>query len=128
VYDLIRDTSGKPIGFVLTAQPLSSIAAVSNKIMMVVLVTALAGLVLVLILLFVVVRPISRTVKHVAAAVRQIGQEDLPALARAVEALAQGDLTQTATVSAQRVEVRGRDELGSMATDVNGIPGRRSAR
>jgi methyl-accepting chemotaxis protein len=79
------------------------------------------GLVLALGIAILLTRVITTAVAGVATAARRIGQEDLPALARVAQALADGDLTQTATVSAQRVAVQGRDELGEMAADFNAM-------
>jgi methyl-accepting chemotaxis protein len=66
-------------------------------------------------------RAIAGAVGRVGAAARHIAREDLPSLVTVAKALAAGDLTHDAVVSAQRVEVRGKDELGTMAGIVNAM-------
>ncbi len=64
-------------------------------------------------------RAISRGVRRVAAAIRNIAQDDLPSFQRVAAALADGDLTQQVRVSVERVDVSSKDELGDMAADFN---------
>jgi methyl-accepting chemotaxis protein len=64
-------------------------------------------------------RGISRSVRSVAEAARRIARHDLPSFAQAARALAEGDLTQSVSVTAQSVDVRSGDELGAMASDFN---------
>jgi methyl-accepting chemotaxis protein len=64
-------------------------------------------------------RSIAGNVARVAATARQIAQQDLPSFVSVARALAAGDLTQNAAVSATRVDVRSRDEIGEMAADFN---------
>jgi CHASE3 domain sensor protein len=64
-------------------------------------------------------RGITRAVATVAQAAQQIAREDLPSFVRVAKALADGDLTQDATVRAQSVTVTSTDELGAMAADFN---------
>jgi methyl-accepting chemotaxis protein len=66
-----------------------------------------------------VARAIATGIGRVAAAAQQIAQDDLPAFLRLAQALAAGDLTQSAAVTTQRVPVTGRDEIGEMAADFN---------
>jgi hypothetical protein len=75
------------------------------------LVAALAGVLLISVLVFRNARQIAQSVALVAAAARRIANEDLPSLASMATALARGDLTQEAH-TARRIEVRGGDELG----------------
>ena len=64
-------------------------------------------------------RGIANNVARVAATARQVAQVDLPSFLAVAKALAAGDLTQDAAVSATRVDVRSRDEIGQMAGDFN---------
>ncbi len=83
-------------------------------------VAGLSGVALLLaVLLGLVVSRIARAVTQVGAVARRIAQHDLPSLASAVDALADGDLTQRATVTARPIAVDRADELGRMAGDFN---------
>jgi methyl-accepting chemotaxis protein len=62
---------------------------------------------------------IAAAVGLVAAVAQTIAREDLPSFARVAKALAASDLTQEVTVTAVRVEVTSKDEIGRMATDFN---------
>src|SRR4029079_16408817 len=64
-------------------------------------------------------RGITQAVAQVATMAKQIAREDLPSFVRVAKALADGDLTQDATVTAQQIDVRSKDELGVMAGDFN---------
>lgn len=66
-----------------------------------------------------VARAITAGVGRMAAAAQQIAQDDLPVFLRLAQALAAGDLTQSAAVTTQRVPVTSRDEIGEMAADFN---------
>ncbi len=79
----------------------------------------IAALVLSIGIALFVARAITTGVGRMAAATRQIAQDDLPAFVRLAQALAAGDLTQTATVTTQRIAVTSRDEIGEMAADFN---------
>jgi methyl-accepting chemotaxis protein len=69
------------------------------------------------------VRTILRATQQAAAAARRVANYDLPALAAAAAALADGDLTQEVVVTAEPIPVGGRDELGRMAEDMNRMIG-----
>jgi methyl-accepting chemotaxis protein len=71
----------------------------------------------------VLARSITGAVARVAAAARQIAREDLPAFARAAQAMADGDLTQDVAVTTQRLSLKSKDELGNMAADFNQMVG-----
>ncbi len=64
---------------------------------------------------------IAGAVKQVAGAAQKIAREDLPSFVRVAKALAAGDLTQDAAVTAERVRVTSKDELGHMAGDFNAM-------
>ncbi|MFN8633626.1 MAG: methyl-accepting chemotaxis protein [Chloroflexota bacterium] len=98
-YDLLRDPSGKPIGYVLTAQPLSAVEATSGHIARIVLVTGLIALAVGLGLLLLVLRPIGRTLEQVTTA---------------ADGIALGDLDQT-------IDVCSRDEVGRLAASFRQI-------
>jgi methyl-accepting chemotaxis protein len=70
-------------------------------------------------LAFLVSQSISGAAARVAAAARQIATQDLPAFVRVARALASGDLTQSLSITTQRVTVSGGDELGAMASSFN---------
>ena len=69
----------------------------------------------------VLTRVITIAVGRVAGAAQHIAGEDLPSLVRVAKALAAGDLTQDAAITAERIDVRGKDELGVMAGDFNSM-------
>jgi methyl-accepting chemotaxis protein len=77
------------------------------------------GVLLAMALGLLLARSLVNAVSRVAAAARQIAQEDLPAIVAGAEALADGDLTAQVVVTAQPVQVSGKDELGAMAADFN---------
>ncbi len=118
-YDVIRDASNRPVGMTYTGIPLTQVDAVSATIVRAVILTAILALLASLGLLFLIVRPIGRGVRLVAAAARTIARDDLPSFARVATALAEGDLTQTVAVTTQRVNVASKDEIGEMAADFN---------
>jgi methyl-accepting chemotaxis protein len=94
----------------------SAAADMSVKLLVAIILGALvAGVGLALFL----ARGFARTAGQVAGAINQIAHDDLPSLVRVAQALAEGDLTQRVVVTAQRVRVASRDELGVMATDFN---------
>ncbi|MBL8056318.1 MAG: methyl-accepting chemotaxis protein, partial [Anaerolineales bacterium] len=64
---------------------------------------------------------ITRPLQVVTRVSRQVAEVDLPALAAELEALAQGDLTRSLTITAQPVAVQSRDEVGQMAEAFNAI-------
>ncbi len=68
---------------------------------------------------FVLARAISAAVRQVATAARQLAREDLPSFVVAAQAIANGDLTHDVAVTAERVTVQSRDEIGAMAGDFN---------
>jgi methyl-accepting chemotaxis protein len=70
---------------------------------------------------FFLANSITSAVGRVAATARQIAREDLPSFARVAKALADGDLTQAAAVTAVRVQVTSKDEIGVMARDFNAM-------
>ena len=81
-------------------------------------ISILAGLVGIGIAFFLAQR-ITHAVTTVADATRKIAGEDLPSFVQVARALAGGDLTQDAVVSAQHVVVASNDEIGDMAADFN---------
>jgi diguanylate cyclase (GGDEF)-like protein/PAS domain S-box-containing protein len=103
--------------------PVTSFSAGVNDFLRDALLAALAGVLLITILVSFTARQIADSVSMVAAAARKIATEDLPSLARVATALAEGDLTREAHITARRLEVRGRDELGAMAHDFNAMIG-----
>jgi methyl-accepting chemotaxis protein len=54
-----------------------------------------------------------------AQAARRLAEQDMPNFVEAMRALSAGDLTQQVTVSAQRLDMPKRDELGRIAGDFN---------
>jgi methyl-accepting chemotaxis protein len=92
-YDLITNSAGRAIGIIYTGEPLSAMTAAVNSTMSGLLIVAFIGLIALLALLWVAVRPVGRNARIVT---------------RAAHGLAQGDVDQTVTVSAN-------DELGEIA-------------
>jgi signal transduction histidine kinase/CHASE3 domain sensor protein len=68
---------------------------------------------------FLVQRSITRTLAQVALAARQIAHRDLPSLVDVAGGMAAGDFTRRASITAEHVRVKGRDELGLLADDFN---------
>ena len=69
----------------------------------------------------VLARAITGPVERIAAVAQQVAEHDLPLFVDVARALAGGDLTREVTISASRVEVSGRDEIGTMAVAFNQI-------
>jgi methyl-accepting chemotaxis protein len=99
--------------------PSATIEAVAHDLLRSAAVAAVLGLLLATILAVAFARPLEMTLRQVAATAGQLADTDLPALARLARALATGDLTQDVVVTAQRINARGRDELGAMAHSFN---------
>jgi methyl-accepting chemotaxis protein len=91
-YELLTDATNKPIGFVLTATPVAAMYNAVRQTMTVITLTALAGLALALGGLYLVLRPVRRSLK---------------ALTHAAHRLAEGDLEQDLAVAT-------RDEVGQI--------------
>ena len=87
----------------------------------VVLATLAVAVVIGLSLGLVITRGITLPLKTLTQAVDQIARTDLPALAAEMAALAGGDLTRRVTITAQAVDLDGRDETGQMAQACNGM-------
>jgi methyl-accepting chemotaxis protein len=68
-------------------------------------------------------RRLGRPVNLVADTARQIARADLPSFVRATRELAAGDLTARVALSARKVHVTGRDEIGRMASDFDEMIG-----
>jgi methyl-accepting chemotaxis protein len=79
----------------------------------------IGGVVLAMGLGLLLARSLVNSVNRVAAAAREIAQTDLPSFVESAEKLADGDLTAQVGVTAQQVQVSGKDELGAMAADFN---------
>jgi methyl-accepting chemotaxis protein len=87
-----------------------------------ILIGALVGGVIVALALgLLLARTLVGSVNRVAATARQIAENDLPSFLHTVESLADGDLTGEVSVSAARIEIDSKDELGSMAADFNAM-------
>jgi methyl-accepting chemotaxis protein len=72
---------------------------------------------------FALSRSIVEATRRIGATARHIADEDLPALVRVAQALAAGDLTQHATVTARPLALKRGDELGSLADDFDLVIG-----
>jgi methyl-accepting chemotaxis protein len=81
----------------------------------------LIALTVVLYLLVGFYRSVMTTSRRVATAAHQLAEEDLPSLVACLGALATGDLTRRARVTATVIETSSRDELGGVAVDVNRV-------
>ncbi len=122
-YDLIKDQSGKSIGYVLTAVPMSVFYATSSDIVQKVVAIAVAAALLGLLLVFFVARSIGRSVAQVATTADTLARVHLPRLVEVAEALAEGDLTRSVDLQIEPVAVRGQDELARMAERFNDMIG-----
>jgi methyl-accepting chemotaxis protein len=91
----------------------------ANQTVMLMAGLALVAVIVGLLVALSIARRIGRDVNQTARAARQISRESLPTLLSAARALAEGDLTQEARVSAERLVVRGSDELSVMCADFN---------
>jgi methyl-accepting chemotaxis protein len=81
--------------------------------------TILAGMALALGIGFYVARSLANPLKALTVVAQGIANRDLPSFVQAARAMAEGDLTHAVSVSAVRVEIDRKDELGSMAADFN---------
>ena len=79
----------------------------------------IAGTLLSLCVGFFLARGIVSAVASVATAARQIAETDLPSFLGMAQRMADGDLTQHVSVTAQHVDLHSKDELGAMAADFN---------
>lgn len=70
---------------------------------------------------FFISRGITRPLQAVTRASKQIVEVDLHSLVTTLEAMAQGDLTRTMSITAQPLPVASGDEVGAMATAFNTI-------
>jgi methyl-accepting chemotaxis protein len=68
---------------------------------------------------FFLAQSIVGAVAKVAQAARLIAEKDLPSFLSVTKRMADGDLTQHVTVTAQHVDLHSQDELGAMAADFN---------
>jgi C4-dicarboxylate-specific signal transduction histidine kinase len=103
--------------------PVTTFSASVTDFLRSALFAALAGVLLISLLVSYTARQIASSVAQVTAAARRIATEDLPSLARVARALAEGDLTREAHITARRIEIHGRDEMGAMAQDFNAMIG-----
>ena len=70
---------------------------------------------------FLVARQLRRAVATVLDRLRTLSGEDVPSVARGITAMAEGDLTVTASASTAPIERPGRDEIGQIGSAVNEI-------
>ena len=66
-------------------------------------------------------RSLSKGVQIVAATARQISQTDLPNLAGAMQAMSEGDLTQSFSLQAEALNYHSSDEIGDLAEAFNAM-------
>ncbi len=66
-------------------------------------------------------RSLSNGARVVAATARQISQTDLPGLAGAMQAMSQGDLTQSFSLQAEALTYHSSDEIGDLALAFNAM-------
>ncbi|HEY3059411.1 MAG TPA: methyl-accepting chemotaxis protein [Chloroflexota bacterium] len=92
-YDLIRDAANKPIGYVLTATQVAAMYDAIQQTMTAVVGAAVGGTTVSLLALFLVLRPVRRSLGQMLLAAR---------------GLAEGDLE-------QRIDTRAQDEVGQVA-------------
>jgi methyl-accepting chemotaxis protein len=103
----------------VSAVPAATVAAAADQFLRVAIAIAVGALLLGSLAALLIAWRVTRPINLVASTARQIARTDLPALARATERLAQGDLTASAELTVQRVSSTGGDEIGAMAADFN---------
>ncbi len=108
------------VGADFDAEEASTREIVAQTQVVVVAVLALA-IMLALGLGVLIARGITRALQALTGAIEQIAQVDLPALAAEMAALAQGDLTRRVSITAQPLDIAGRDETGQMARAFNAM-------
>jgi len=64
---------------------------------------------------------IARSVQRIAISAKEIADVDLPGVARAARAVADGDLTQTLAISSKPIQADGGDEISDMARSFNAM-------
>jgi methyl-accepting chemotaxis protein len=120
-YDLIKDSTGKPLGYLFTGLLASELEENVNKIM-VQIGGCVAGVAfLVIFIMFLILRPVQRSIAQVRNSLLLIAKEDLPSLAAISEAVAQGDLTQTIELEHRHIANTSKDEMGDLARAFNDI-------
>ncbi|MCC7368483.1 MAG: HAMP domain-containing protein [Chloroflexi bacterium] len=116
----LRNFANQPVGLVeISLSRTETLARIGENTRNGLLAGGLLTILMVAVTWWITTRRIVRPVRLLTIAAQQIAREDLPSFVRVAKALAAGDLTQTATVTAQTVEVSGKDELGAMAEDFN---------
>ena len=98
-YDLLRDAKDQPIGYVLTATPVAAMYDAIQRTMTAVILSAIGGLAVSLSALFLILRPVRKSLRQLAEAAR---------------GLAAGDLD-------QHIDVRSGDEVGQVAVAFRGM-------
>jgi methyl-accepting chemotaxis protein len=103
----------------VAALPVATFESAANDFRRDALGLALLTLLLVAMLSMMFARRINNAVSTSAAAARQIAAEDMPSLASATAALAEGDLTREVHIAARPMPVAGKDELAQLASEFN---------
>jgi methyl-accepting chemotaxis protein len=105
----------------VTALPVATFERPANELLWAAVVAVLVGLALTCLVVLLFARKISRAVGRVSELSASLARRALPMLVSAVGRVAQGDLSVTVAVNAERVAITGQDELGRMAADFNGM-------
>ncbi len=90
---------------------------------MIIIVLTLISVVVALAIAFYLSGSISSAVQRVARATADLAERVLPGVAAVTKAVAVGDVTQTADVQLDRVEVKSKDEIGQMTESFNEMIG-----
>ena len=92
---------------------------VFNKSLLLSLAVSAAGVLLAIAMGYILARQLTRPLEQVARVSQVIAETDLQNLAAEMQALAQGDLSRSLSISAEPVSVRSRDEIGQLALAFN---------
>jgi methyl-accepting chemotaxis protein len=103
----------------VSAVPAATVAAAADQFLRAAVAVAIGALLFGSTLALLIAWRVTRPINLVASTARRIAQTDLPALARATEQLAKGDLTASVALTARRVRSTATDEVGAMAADFN---------
>lgn len=118
-YDPLKDASGHIIGIIYTGVPLAAMVDAVNHATQVALITAVIGLLVLLLPLLVVTRNLARGVGSTSQAISGIVNEDIASLALTFERLAGGDLTAHFASSRTSLKIAGNDEISDLMKTYN---------
>jgi methyl-accepting chemotaxis protein len=121
--DVVHDKVEEAIAGQAAAQAKEADATAQSLDRIILIVTVVA-LLAALGLAFVVVRSVTRPVAALGSRLRSLNDEDLAGLTRALESVADGDLTNEVAPVTTPVDVKSRDEVGQLSETFNTMLGR----